>query len=272
MRIGWKCVPAEQAQGRDSIDATSAEFAESMGYGTRQYDTPADFLAFHSSPWIRELHAALAELLDRHRSVLSVGSGECEHEVPFVLDGYDILASDVVDSGALSRRLFPSLRFQTFDVLDPRPIGTFDDVLITGLDSYFADDEFSRVIGNVRALLGPGGRLLMTLRYRDNPATWVIDRIGIPASCAMLRLASLVGTTERRWVMKRHGYRRSMREIVRMAAVHGFRLGRVRHAGFGGELTRVYVDRVVPPLYALMRAIDRRLHVFNTAIVFEFLT
>ena len=102
MRIAWKCVPAEQAQGRDHIDATPAEFAATMGYDRRRYQSPSEFFAFHSGPWIHELHAALAEMLDRHRSVLSIGSGECEHEVPFVLEGYDILASDVVDSGARS--------------------------------------------------------------------------------------------------------------------------------------------------------------------------
>jgi len=190
----------------------------------------------------------------------------------YVLEGFDIMTSDVVDSGAPSRRLFPALRFRTFDILKPDPIGAFDDVLITGLDFYFADDDFSRLFANTQALLRPGGRLLFTLRYRDNAATWLIDRIGIPASCAMRRMASVLGVSRRHWVMKRHGYRRSMREVVRMAARHSFRLGRVRHAGFGVELTRVYIDRLAPPLYALIRAIDRRLHVFNNAIVFEFLT
>jgi SAM-dependent methyltransferase len=272
MRVGSKCIPAEQAQGRAGVDSTPAEFAATMGYGNRRYDSPAEFLTFHSGSWIRELHQVLAELLDVRRSVLSIGSGECEHEVPFVLEGYDIVASDVVDSGELTRRLFPGLRFQAFDVLRPHAIGTFDDVLITGLDFYFADEDFSRLMANVRTLLRPGGRLLFTLRYRDNFATWGIDRVGIPAICAVLRFGSAVGLSGRRWVMKRHGYRRSPREVIQRAADHGFRLGRVLHAGFGGELTRVYLDRFAPPLYALAQAVDRRLCVFNNAIVFEFLT
>jgi len=268
MRVGWKCVPIGQGDGRDVIDANPAEFAETMGYGTRRYESRTDFFAFHSGTWVLELRVALAELLDRHRSVLSLGSGECEHEVPFVLQGYDILASDVVDTGTSTRLLFPELHFQVFDILNPHPIGTFDDVLITGLDFYFADDEFSRVIGNVRALLRPGGRMLLTLRYRDNAATWLIDRVGIPAICTLARVAGMTGLTRRRWALKRHGYRRSMQEIRLMAERHGFRIGRVRHAGFGVELSRVYVDRI-PQLYSLLREVDRRLHVFNNAIVFE---
>jgi SAM-dependent methyltransferase len=189
-----------------------------------------------------------------------------------MLDGYDILATDLVDSASRTVGLFPSLRFERFDVLNPRPMGRFDDVLITGLDFYFDDETFSRALANVRTLLRPGGRLLFALRYRDNAVTWLIDTIGIPAACTMLKLAAGVGVSRRRWTLKDHGYRRSVDEVRAMAARHGFKLGRLLHAGFGVELTRVHVDRLAPPAYAALRALDRRLHMFNNAVVFEFLT
>jgi SAM-dependent methyltransferase len=270
MRIASKCL-ATTVTAAAHIDQTAEEFAETMGYGSRTYDSPAQFLEAHAQDWVRELHAVFRELLDPQRSVLSIGSGECEHEIPFVLEGYDILSTDVVDSAAESQRLFPSLRFQLFDALNPTPIGRFDDVLVGGLDFYFPDREFSRLLANIRDLLRPGGRLVFTLRYRDNVATWMIDRVGIPATCWLLRLAASIRRTGSRWALKPHGYRRSIREIVEAAARHGFRLGRMRHAGFGVELTRVQLDRI-PPLYRLARGIDRRLHVFNNAVVFEFLT
>jgi SAM-dependent methyltransferase len=272
MRAGWKCVTAGDGSQRGDVDATPAEFSDTMGYGTRHYDSASGFIAFHSGAWVWELHQALAELLDRSRSVLSIGSGECEHEVPFVLEGYDIVASDVVESATDTCRLFPLLRFQLFDVLKPQPIGTFHDVLITGVDFYFQDDDFALLIANVRTLLRPGGRFLFTLRYRDNLGTWLIDRVGVPAICVLGRVASLVGMTERRFAIKRHGYRRSIREVIRAAEQQGFRLGRIRHAGFGVELTRIYLDRMAPPLYAVLRSIDRRLHLLNNAVIFEFLS
>jgi len=241
-----------------------------MGYGTRQYTSRADFFAFHSGTWVRELHEVLRELLDRRRSVISIGSGECEHEIPFVLEGYDILTTDVVDSAAQTRRLFPSLRFEMFDVLNPHPIGAFDDVLMTGLDFYFSDADLSRIIANARSLLRPDGRLLFALRYRDNTATWLIDRVAIPAICALFRVAQTVGVHKQRRTLKAHGYRRTPREVIRLAASHDFRLGRVRDAGFGVELTRIYVDRVAPRVYEAARAFDRRLHCFNNVIMFEF--
>src|SRR4051812_32071823 len=270
MRIASKCVAASDRQSH-AVDATADDFARTMGYGSRRYATVEEFRASHSSSWELELHEVLRELLVRNRSVLSIGSGECEHEIPFVLDGYDILSSDVTASAAESQRLFPALRFQQFDALNPGPIGRFDDVLVGGLDFYYADGDFTRLLGNIREILRPGGRLLFTLRYRDNAATWAIDRIGIPMSCAARRVLAAVRRTGRRWMLKPHGYRRSIADVVAAAARHGYRPGRIRHAGFGVELTRVHVDWV-PPIYAVLRALDRRIHVFNNAVVFEFLT
>ena len=270
MRLASKCQPTSDGLAAH-LDQTAEEFAQTMGYGGRTYESPAQFLEAHAHDWVRELHAVFRELLDPTRAVLSIGSGECEHEIPFVLDGYDILSTDVVASATESVRLFPALRFQLFDVLNPTPIGHFDDVLVGGLDFYFPDSQFSRLLGNIRGLLRPGGRLVFTLRYRDNLATWMIDRFGIPLCCSLSRIVAAARRTGVRWKLKPHGYRRSIREIVAAAARHGFRPGRIRHAGFGVELTRVYLDRV-PPLYRLARAIDKRLHVFNNAVVFEFLT
>jgi SAM-dependent methyltransferase len=269
MRIACKCVPSTDG-ARGHVDRTAEDFARTMGYG-RTYDSQEHFLEAHAHDWVRELHDVFRELLDPKRAILSLGSGECEHEIPFVLAGYDVVSTDVVASAQETQRLFPSLRFQLFDALNPSPIGHFDDVLVGGLDFYFPDGEFSRLLGNIRELLRPGGRLIFTLRYRDNPGTWLIDRCGIPLACALLRVLSAVRRTGTRWTMKPHGYRRSIREIIAAAARHGFRLGRVRHAGFAVELTRIQLDRI-PPLYRLARAIDRRIHVFNNAVVFEFLT
>jgi len=265
------CVSTESVAGRRGLDATPSEFAETMAYGSREYRSPAEFLAAHEAAWISDLQAVLRELLDPKRSVLSVGSGECEHEVPLVLAGYDIIASDVVDSAGEARRLFPGLRFEIFDALHPRKLGPFDDVLVAGLDFYFDDDAFSRVVGNLRSQLRASGRLIFTLRYRNNAATWAIDTLGIPATCLALGVAGRIGLTRKRYVMKQHGYRRSIAEIIRVVSRHGFTVGRVRHAGFGQELTRVHLQRLAPPVFAALRAADRRLRVFNNAVVFEFL-
>ena len=45
-----------------------------------------ELLAHLRVPWVVELHETLAELLTRDRTILSLGSGQGEYEVPGVLD------------------------------------------------------------------------------------------------------------------------------------------------------------------------------------------
>jgi len=273
MRLASKCVPLVYGSTA-KLDVSPEEFAQTMRYGARRYADADEFFSRHSAPWIEQLHAALEELLEPGREVVSLGSGECEHEIPFVVRGYAILASDLVPGAAdETRRLFPSLRFRQFDILHPdATIGLFDDVLITGLDFYYGDEELDLMLRNVRALLRPGGRLIFVLRYRDNWGTWLIDRVGIPVVCRVFMGLAAVKLTRKRFGLKPHGYRRSIREVTERASTHGFRLNRLRYAGFGVELSRLYLDRFVPPAYRLLAALDRRLHWFTNATVFEFLT
>lgn len=269
MRIGRKCVRADTV-GRSGIDASADEFAETMGYSSRRYASQAEFLRFHSGVTTVELNGVLRELLDRSRSILSIGSGEGEHELPFALEGYNILATDIVDSASQTTRLFPALRFQVLDAFTLPGGSRWEDLLVTGIDCYFDDERFDQLLGRFRETLSPGGRLIFVLRYRDNLATRIIDA-GQPVLCWVACVLGKLRLTSKRWQMKQHGYRRSESEIIAAAKRHGFRLGRLRHAGFGVELTRWYVDRLLPPVFSLVRAVDRRLNVLNNAVVFEFL-
>ena len=72
----------------------------------------------------------------------------------------------------------------------------------------FSDGEiYFQILENVRGVLRPHGRLIFVLRYKDNFVTSLIDGVGIPMSCAMLKVASAIGLIHSRWQMKRHGYR-----------------------------------------------------------------
>ena len=254
MRLGYKYVEA----GHAHVDGRAEEFVTTMGYGTR-YRTAEEFLAAHDQRWVRELHQVLVELLDPGRVVLGIGSGEGEHEVLLHRAGYRVIASDLVP-GVLddTARLFEGLPTMQFDVFAPTDVEC-DDVLITGLDFYLDDPEAARMLRSVRGLLGASGRLILTLRYRDNAATWAIDRLALPAVAALQRRRG--ATLER----KQHGFRRSPREVAALARAAGFTVGRVRHAAFGMEIVRF----AAPPSWLL--AVDRRLHVLNSAVVFELL-
>lgn len=257
MRIGHKYVD-DPAAGT-AIDSDAAGYAATMGYEPRRFQSAEEFIAAHDARWVRELHAVLAELLERDRVVLGLGSGEGEHEVLLHRDGFDVIATDVVP-GVLDEaaRLFPSLRTQTFDAFGPWPVAC-DDVLATGLEFYFDDERLLELMRIVKQRLAADGRFLLVLRYRDNLATHAIDGLALPLVAALKRRRGA------RMVKKQHGYRRSISDVRALAARAGFRVGRVRYAAFAMEF-----ERLLPAPRPLV-ALDRRLHVLNSATVFELL-
>ncbi len=243
--------------GHTHVDHAPEEFAATMGYGARRYPSAAAFLDAHDERWVHELHAAYTELLDPARTVLGVGSGEGEHEVLLHLAGYRVVASDVVP-GVLdvTTELFPGLGAASFDAFDPSPIAC-DDVLVGGLDFYFDDAAVGRLLRNLAGVAGPRGRVVLTLRYRANMVTWAIDNAILPVVAALQRRHG------RRLERKAHGFRRSVRDIRRLAEPAGLRVGRVLHAAFAMEVARV------APVPGWLVALDRRAHALNSAVVVE---
>ena len=261
MRVGYKYVPADEGGSvRTEVDSTPEEFAETMAYESGRYRSAEDFLAQHSDRWVLELHEALRDLLDKDRTVLSIGSGAGEHEALLAQEGYDIVASDIVEEAMKdAASLFPNLRVARFDVFDGAPPVAPDDVLVTGIDFYFDDAQTHRLFHRLRDITPRGGRVIFTLRYRANPATWLIDRIGLPALAAAQRVRG------RRLVRKAHGFRRSERAIRAFATGAGFEVGRVRRAGYAVELERLGISS------GHLTRLDRRLGILTIATVFELL-
>lgn len=257
MRVGHKYVV--EATASRGVDATVEEHAATMGYAPGRVESREAFLRAHDHRWVHELHEVLVELLERDRLVLGLGSGEGEHEVMLGLKGYDVIASDIVP-GVLADagRLFPEVQTMELDVFGPGVVDC-EDILVTGMDQYFDDPTLVELLGAVRARLPPGGRLIFTLRYRDNPATEIIDRVGLPLVAAVQRRRGMSLTR------KAHGHRRSIAEVRALAEQAGFRVGRVRYAAFAMEF-----ERLLPAPRPLI-ALDRRLHVLNSATVLELL-
>ena len=253
MRLGHSYVEVGDARAaQTALPAGREQLATHMSYEREVFASREAFLAAANERWIAELRGVLRELLEPGRAVLSIGSGRGEHEVPLHLEGYDIVASELVD-GALddARRLFPGFRAIAFDVLAPSLDSTYDDLLATGIDYVLDDEGLKTLFATGRRITRAGGRVILVHRYRDSLATRVIDGIGLPA-----------------WALARNVFHGLRAEIRALAEAGGFRTGRIRHAAFGMELARLPVP--APVLHAVARA-DRRLHVLSSATVFEFL-
>jgi cyclopropane fatty-acyl-phospholipid synthase-like methyltransferase len=270
MRLGHSYVEVGDARAAQTMLPTGREqLATHMSYEREMFASREAFLAAANERWIAELRDVLRELLEPARAVLSVGSGRGEHEVPLHLEGYDIVASELVD-GALddARRLFPGFHAIGFDVLAPSLDSTYDDLLATGIDYVLDDEGLQTLFATGRRITRLGGRVILVHRYRDSLATRIIDGIGLPAWALARNVFHGLRRDGVRIVRRQHGWRRTRAEIRALAEAGGFRTGRIRHAAFGMELARLPVP--APLLRAVARA-DRRLHVLSSATVFEFL-
>jgi SAM-dependent methyltransferase len=262
----WIDVPAG-TQVQERIPSSAEGFAQSMDYDSTRYATREDLMAHASHRWIAELRAVLREMLDRRRSVLSVGSGKCEHEAPLAEEGFDITASDLqLESVEDARRLVPELKVMQFDALQPSVQHAFDDVLATGIDYAFDDPDLERFLVATRGVVRPGGRLILVHRFQDTPATRVIDRVLLPAWAGFRRLRYRLRGEPMRVVRREHGHRRTRAEVRAAAIRAGWSVGRVRHAGAAMELSRLPLPGQV--VEAAARA-DRRAHLLNIATVLE---
>jgi hypothetical protein len=270
MRLAHSYVDAADARADQvTLPDGAGELATHMSYAREAAATREAFLAGCGERWMVELREALGELLARDRSVLSVGSGRGEHEVPLHLAGFDIVASDVIE-GALDDavRLFPGFRAIRFDVLDPDIDAAYDDLLATGIDYALDDAQLRTLFATSRRVTRPGGRVILVHRYPDTVATRVIDRFGLPAWAGARNLYHRARGDGVRVVRREHGWRRSGAEIVALAHDCGFRPGRVRHAAYAMELARLPVPGAA--MRAAVRA-DRRLHLLTSATVYELL-
>lgn len=249
-----------------TLDETRADFAETHGYSEVRFESRDQMLASARAGWNAELYDALQRMMTRGRQVLSVGAGMGEREALFASEGYDVVASDFLDTALDEvRRLFPELRTMCVDILDPGEIGRFDDILVAALDYALDDERFEQALRQASRLLNPDGRVILVQRYHDNLATRCIDQLLLPLWARRRRSHGFY------LVRKPHGYRRRRREIVVLANRAGYRVGRRDYAGYGVELTRFGLDLKAPRFYRMAQSLDRRLHILTTATIFELL-
>tara|TARA_Y100001960_G_C14755765_1_gene871203 strand:- start:1636 stop:2625 length:990 start_codon:yes stop_codon:yes gene_type:complete len=127
----------------------------------------------------------LRQNLSPGEKTVSIGAGNGEYEVHLVLDGQDILITDILDAPlSVTRRLFPEVNTRNLDITTNNfedqysdLIGAFDNVFVASLFYWLTNDAAEIAIRNMTRLLRPGGCLLVTFRSKDTFLTWFIDEI-----------------------------------------------------------------------------------------------
>ncbi|MEA2494994.1 MAG: Methyltransferase domain [Thermoleophilaceae bacterium] len=241
------------------------------GYSGALPETREQFEAHLRQRWIAELHTALTSVLSPDRRVLSIGAGMGEHELLLQRRGFDVVASDV-DPTVLepATKLYPELKTAVIDILESAGDGSYDDVLVTGLDYALDDAQLRAAFQNAKTFLTGDGRVIFVHRFNDNFATRLIDVLLAPTAARLQNWRATRSGATAPLQRVRHGIRRSRREIIELAAAEGWRPRSRTYAGFGVELDRIALEVHVPRLYRAVGRADRRLHVLTLATVFEF--
>lgn len=273
MRVRYVYV-LNRGERRSRIETTPGEFADTLRYDRRAFADQDEFLSrCCRDQWVLEVHEVLRDWLPRGASILSIGSGLGEHEVLLYRAGYDVTASDFVEgAGREAVRLFPGFRAIRLDILRPEMEQKYDRVTVLGLDQYYDDDALAHILRNIRGLLKERGRVVFALRHHDNVCTRLLDYVLCPVVATLQNVKYRAEGRAERWARKIHGYARTPTEVARVARESGFSVGRVGHAGFAVEWTRLGLDAHLPKVYAAFRSLDRRYHCCNNVTLFEFVT
>lgn len=277
MRIGHDYLLVERGQPAEtSIARTRDEFVRDNAYQNAGELTSREVFLRSSryfARWVREAHEVYEAILRDAGRILSIGSGVGEHDVLLHLSGIDVISTDLLPGvSSPTQLLFPEMRFGTLDALDENAYGffDFDSILVTGLDYALDEQTLHRFFDICRRSLSRSStaapRLVFTIRYRDNLLTRLIDDIVLPLEA---HIRCRVTGSKYRVVRKQHGYRRSIRQVLRIAHEHGFAARSIRYAGFGVEYERSAIFRRLPGFLWVARHFDRLLHIGCNCAILE---
>jgi len=239
-----------------------------------QYESKAQFMKYvFSRIWMIESHEHYKKMLKDSGKILSVGSGAGEQDVLLMREGYDITSTDLTCvPNRVTRRLFPKMKFGTFDVQDTERAlqMDFDSVLITGIDQDLDDAELDRAFETIKGILKrskhQNSRFVFTLRNRDTFLIRAVRNVLLPIEA---RLKLFVKGKRFKLVRKAHGCLRTIDEILVLAKTHDFSLKKVRYAGVGVELSKSFLLRSFPSLW-IGRKLDNIFHIACNCTIFEF--
>jgi SAM-dependent methyltransferase len=233
------------------------------------YHSKAAFFARHlgTHPRLTAYDRYLQGRIRAGEQVLSVASGRCANELQLMETiGCDITCSDLKAPPCLAatQALFPSLKFVPIDVLRDNPPDVYDTVLSLSLIYAFDDQQLAQFFAFARRALKPSGRLLLDLAGSpDNLPSFVLHELFLPAEAAVVSAYRTVRHLKPHCVEHvAHGYRRSLGDVVAVAARAGLGLVDTHEDGFDIDLRRgVLLNRLAAtrPGLGMLTWIGRRM-------------
>ena len=148
---------AEQAEGILFFD---------RGIAAERQDHDALYKYETAHPWfthrLNVIRRAFAKHVGTNEDVLEVGAGTGHTARALVADGYGSLSlGDIHRNGLLYAKQYGLTKLYQFDLSSPPFRDHFDVVALFDVLEHLPDDELA--VRNIRAMLRPGGRILLTV-------------------------------------------------------------------------------------------------------------
>jgi hypothetical protein len=170
----------------------------------------------------------LTKHLSKNERILSLASGRAAVELYLMEDGYEIVCSDleILPAYNATRTLFPEIQYLKYDVLSAKTPQKYDAIICLSLTYLFDDQQLHQFFGNVAESLVAKGRLLLDpAGPPDNIWSYIMHDLVLKYETWLKRI---IRWFERgKWygfIVKDFGYRRTDKEIIRVAEQYGLRL------------------------------------------------
>ncbi|MBA7693093.1 hypothetical protein ES703_101669 [subsurface metagenome] len=230
-----------------------------VGYKSKEDFFNRWFFGYHMGR-LQHYDEFIRKHLRKDEAVLSIGSGRCANELYLMEDGYNITCSDLglIDCYNQTLSLFPNFKFIELNMLNSVPPRKYDTTIVLGLIYLFNGNELATFFKNVSNGLKLGGHLILdSAGASDNLFTYFLDEILLRCETYLIKTKTAIEHKQYTVIKKHHGYRKTEREVIKLALATGFKLIDKEYYAFLAEFRRsILFKRLFPVrLYPLLEKI-----------------
>ncbi|OGT32213.1 MAG: hypothetical protein A3E87_05355 [Gammaproteobacteria bacterium RIFCSPHIGHO2_12_FULL_35_23] len=224
----------------------------------------------------KEIRKGIERKILKTDKVLSLGSGNGEHEIPLILNGYNIEISDFNEPLLTTvKEIFPEANFHVINLLHPdfekkyaALAGKYDVILVPGLIYAFNNFEAKKIFNNIKVFLKNEGRLVLNVRSKNSMLTWLVDNILTKIECKLRVKFLKIGMG---YFTQMHGYRRTIKEVIQLVqSLENYSATDVLYLDSRTELSRSYILSIIPGLSPLIRVLFKKYCAYSNFIEFRY--
>ncbi|NVK17834.1 MAG: hypothetical protein HWE30_03995 [Methylocystaceae bacterium] len=234
---------SKQNNSNDTQESSFEYHEQIMGgyHSTEHYNDKNSFFKYYYNGRYISWHTFISKRINNQNNIFSIASGRAITELKLIDEGHQITCSDlnIPNAAKQSKALFPDLEYIRFNILTDQFKKEYDSIICLSLIYTFDDEELDTFFSQVKTGLKKNSTLLLdSSGATDNLLTYLLHDVLLKYETYMIYLIlRLIG--RKRFVHKfQSGYRRTSKEIIRMANKHNLVLKRQENYEFLHDLQR----------------------------------